>query len=79
MQRFWHHSPKQSENTMTTEPPKKWVAQRLLEVCSDYIEHHELTCAESIYQKDAIYESAPELVEQICNVIGYYPSGDDEQ
>lgn len=54
------------------------VAQRLLKVCMDYVEHHEIRCAESIYQRDIIYTSAPELVEQICDVIGYHPPYEED-
>ena len=62
---------------MTTE-----LHEKLLKVCMDFIEHHHITCAEAIYQRDVIYSDAPQLVEDICNVIGYHPGedeADDEQ
>lgn len=50
---------------------------KLRGVCMEFVEHHRITCGEAIYQRDAIYEKAPELVESICQVIGYHPSEDE--
>lgn len=51
---------------------------KLRGVCMEFIEHHHITCGEAIYQRDAIWEKAPELVESICDAIGYHPCDDED-
>ena len=45
---------------------------KLNNVCRDFIDAHQITCAEAIYQVDNNIIDAPELIEEICNVIGYF-------
>lgn len=45
--------------------------ERLEAVCLDFIKDNEVTCAEKIMQDDLIQLAAPELVEAICEILGY--------
>ena len=45
---------------------------KLIDVCRSFIDEHKIGCAESIYQVDNNVIDAPKLVEEICNIIGYY-------
>ena len=56
--------------------------QDLLQVYNlvvEFIEKHRLICPESIYQRDSVYEYAPELVEDLADVVGYYDDGDEDE
>jgi len=50
----------------------------LWKVCQNFVAQHEIGCAESIYQSDRVMIAAPELVEEVCNVVGYKPYEDEE-
>lgn len=41
-------------------------------VVKDFIQKEKITCAEKIFQSDNLYSLCPELVEQLCEIIGYY-------
>ncbi len=43
----------------------------LYELCVDFIEGLNITCAETIYQSDRVIEKAYEFIENICDTIGY--------
>ena len=40
--------------------------------CKAYIIANEITCKEDIAQTDKIIENYPELMEAICDIVGYY-------
>ena len=44
-----------------------------------FIDKHEISCAESIYQRDVVAEHALELIEELTNEAGYWvdPEGED--
>ena len=46
--------------------------RKLARSCQQFISQHKISCAESVYQRDAIWESAPELVENVCEILGYH-------
>lgn len=45
----------------------------------EWIKEHEPLCAESIYQSDRIAEYSLELVETVCNIVGYAEVDPDEE
>lgn len=47
-------------------------------LCEAFINKHQIGCAESIYQRDSITEDAPYLVQDICELVGYVKTEDDE-
>lgn len=49
----------------------------LKRVCEEFIYKHQISCAESCYQMDSTVIAAPELVEAVCNVLGYYDEDTD--
>lgn len=55
---------------MNDEPSVKEMAA-LWNACMNFIENHEISCAESIWQMDSTLIAAPELVEEVCEIIGY--------
>lgn len=54
-------------------------ASDIVQIVMDYINKHEISCPESIYQRDKIWETAPELVEQLANIVGYWKDPDGEE
>lgn len=51
-------------------------AHRLLRTCVEFIEKQQIICAEATVE-DRVYEHAPELVEAICEIVGYHRDPDD--
>lgn len=51
-------------------------AKKLMEACDDFITHNKIRCAETIGQVDSVQEKMPDLVEKICDILGYYEEGD---
>ncbi len=49
---------------------------RLLMVCRAFVNDHRISCPEATCG-DRVYEHAPELVEKIADVIGYWVDPDD--
>jgi hypothetical protein len=51
----------------------------LYELCRAFIEKHRISCPEATAE-DRVYINAPELVESIADIVGYYsyPDDDDE-
>ena len=47
-------------------------------IVKDFIEEQEITCPETIAQSDRVIENAYDLIEKLCDVVGYYedPNGD---
>ena len=50
----------------------------LWKVCKDFVEEDEIGCVEQIWQTDSVLIAAPELVEGVCNVVGYVEYEDEE-
>lgn len=48
------------------------IARKLLKTVEDIIIKHKIMCRESIYQNDSINEYLPEMLTEICEVVGYY-------
>lgn len=62
---------------MNDEPSVREMAA-LWNACLNFIKKHEIGCSESIYQSDRVMIAAPELVEEVCNIVGYIPYEDEE-
>jgi hypothetical protein len=58
--------------------PSHAELKALWDVCVKFIETQEIGCAETIYQSDRVIENATQLVEDVCNVVGYLPYEDEE-
>lgn len=52
------------------------VLQKLYDIVQRFIETNRITCAETIYQTDAVIENAYGLIEDLCNEVGYYKYND---
>lgn len=52
--------------------------EKLLELCQKYINDHHITEAGCIGQNDDIILDAGDLIEEICDILGYYkyPEGE---
>ncbi len=44
---------------------------RLLTLCEKFIEENNICCPETIHQTDWVIENAYELIEGICEIVGY--------
>ena len=51
---------------------------RLWEHTRNFVEHNELHCADSVYQRDSVVEQHAGFVAAACSIAGYLPSEDDE-
>jgi hypothetical protein len=49
----------------------------LWRVCQNFIHDRHVSCPEACYN-DRVYEYAPDLVEDIANIVGYYEYPEDE-
>lgn len=48
------------------------MKEELYEICARFIIDNKISCPECIAQCDWVITNAYELIEEICNVIGYY-------
>ncbi len=55
------------------------VDAELYDICKDFIRENGIGCEEDIYQSDRVSTNALELVEQICELLGYYEPEEDEE
>ncbi len=55
------------------------VDAELYDLCKDFIKDNEIGCEEDIYQSDRVGANALELIEQICEILGYYEPEDEEE
>ncbi len=46
--------------------------ERLETIACEYIKRHEIFCSESIYQMDEVILTATGVIEEFCDVVGYY-------
>lgn len=60
---------------MIDKEPSIQDMMQVYDLVVEFIEKHRLTCPESIYQRDSVYEYTPELVEDLADVVGYYDDG----
>ena len=51
----------------------------LLEVCQAFIKSQRIGSAEVIYQQDNVIENAYDFIEEVCDIVGYYEDGDEEE
>ena len=53
--------------------------KKLKAIVETFVEKHGISCPESIYQCDRVIEDACQLIEELCNVVGYKEcEGEDE-
>lgn len=50
----------------------------LWEAVERWVVVHDVRCADSIYQRDALCVGSMELAETCCNIVGYCESEEDE-
>ena len=55
------------------------VDAELYDLCKDFIRENKITCEETIYQSPRIESNALELIEQICELLGFYEEEDEEE
>jgi hypothetical protein len=48
-------------------------------LCERFIRENEIQCAESVYQMDGIAENSLELIERICEIVGYRTTGSPDK
>jgi len=51
--------------------------EALHKLCKDFIERHRVSCAEATVE-DRVYQHAPELVEGIGKIVGFYRYPDED-
>jgi hypothetical protein len=55
------------------------IDSELFDLCKDFIKENEISCAETIYDRDSLQLQCLELLEQICDLIGYHEDEDLEE
>jgi len=48
------------------------IDSELFDLCKDFIRENEITSSDSLYDRDSLQLQALELLEQICDLIGYH-------
>jgi antitoxin component HigA of HigAB toxin-antitoxin module len=48
------------------------MEKELVEACRAFLLHYKVRAPESCYQMDDVVCAAPELVESVANILGYY-------
>jgi hypothetical protein len=48
------------------------IDSELFDLCKDFIRENEITSSDSLYERDSLQLQALELLEQICDLIGYH-------
>ena len=48
------------------------IDSELFDLCKDFIRESEISCPETIYDRDSLQLQCLELLEQICDLIGYH-------
>jgi hypothetical protein len=57
----------------TSECPEDFNrSMKFLVVLSKFIIKNKITCAEALYQVDSINEQLPEIMDELCQIAGYY-------
>ena len=51
--------------------------EELLELCERFILEQQIFCSETIYQTDHVIENAYEFIENVADIVGYLPSGEE--
>lgn len=52
--------------------------EELWEICCGFVKDQEVFCVETIYQTDRVSENSLELIEKICEIVGYYKDEQDD-
>jgi hypothetical protein len=53
--------------------------KQLLILCEKFVNDQEISCSESVYQSDRVIDNSCELIEQICEIVGYFHDPDEEE
>lgn len=53
------------------------MENELLKACQQFIREHKVRAPEGCYQMDSVIQAAPDLVEQVANIVGYYDDDTD--
>lgn len=53
------------------------MSKKLEKIVKTFIEKHNITCPETIYQTDKVIESAYEFIEELCEEVGYLDEDDE--
>lgn len=54
-------------------------ADRVVELVQEFIEEHEITSEDVVYQSQGVLEAAPEFFIALCEAVGYAESEDDAE
>jgi hypothetical protein len=54
------------------------VQKDLFRVVVRFIEKNNIHCAETIYQSDHVIQNAYEFIEELCDIVGYTKTEDDD-
>lgn len=44
---------------------------QVIELVKKFVEKYKITSPETIYQADRVWEHAPDLVKDLCDIVGY--------
>jgi hypothetical protein len=52
--------------------------EALFETVTKFIDDHRISCPEAITQNDEVITNAYDLIESLCEIVGYYEYDEDE-
>ena len=54
------------------------IDAELFDICTKFIKDNQITCAEAVYDRDEMYVKSLELIEEICDLLGYWEDEDED-
>jgi hypothetical protein len=48
-----------------------YVKENLFNLCCKFIDEHDITCEEAVYQTDTVVLGALEFIHSVCDAVGY--------
>lgn len=52
--------------------------EALWEAVTRFVDEQRISCGEAVYQTDWVAENSLELIEELCDIVGYYEYEDEE-
>lgn len=66
-----------SKRSHKSDELKQTKKDKLWKLCKQFIEEHKISCGEATYE-DRVYENAPDLVNSIGKIVGWYKYKDKD-
>jgi hypothetical protein len=69
--------PPKSDNEVQTVDPGDLY--QLWNIVEEFVDELDISCSETIYQTDRVIENAAQLIEKLCDLVGYATENEEEE